>query len=53
MRGRVGLVALAFGFAIFLSGVLAGGLGYPHASAMAVAGMLLYFAGGLVRVYSD
>jgi hypothetical protein len=37
---------------LFFAGVFAGGAGVSAANAMAVAGMLLVFVGGAVRVYS-
>ena len=53
VRGKVGLVLLGVGFLVFLGGVLSGSVGFEGASAAAVGGMLVFFAGGLLRVYSD
>ena len=51
--GKIGLGLLAFGFVVFLVGVLSGSVGFVGASATAVGGMLVFFAGGLIRVCSD
>jgi uncharacterized membrane protein len=40
---------LAIGFVIFLAGVLMGSRSATHASAVAIVGMLVYFAGGALR----
>jgi SSS family solute:Na+ symporter len=53
LRGQLGLVLLAIGFVIFLVGVLSGSTSFAWASETAVGGMLIFFAGGLLRVYSD
>ncbi len=52
-RGKLGLLLLAGGFLVFLFGVLSASVGFSAASSTAVAGMLVFFTGGLVRVYSD
>ena len=52
-RGKAGLVLLLGGFLMFLGGVLAATVGLPFASRAVVGGMLIFFAGGLVRVYSE
>lgn len=52
-RGKSGLVLMAIGFAVFLAGVLSGSVGFAYADAAAVLGMLTFFSGGLVRIYSD
>jgi len=52
-RGKIGLAFLAVGFVVFLVGVLSGSVGFVGASATAVGGMLVFFAGGLIRVCSD
>ena len=49
----LGLCYAAIGFLVFLGGVLSAGIGFSQASEAAVGGMLIFFAGGLVRVYSD
>jgi SSS family solute:Na+ symporter len=51
--GRFGLGLLGFGFAVFLTGVVLGSMGAAIASILAVAGMVLYFVGGLVRAFRD
>lgn len=51
--GRLGLGLLGLGFTVFLAGVLLGSTGSGIASTVAVAGMILYFAGGIVRAYRD
>lgn len=52
-RGKFGLLVLLLGFLMFLGGVLSATVGFPLASHAAVGGMLIFFAGGLLRVYSD
>ena len=52
-RGKAGLLLLLAGLGIFLTGVLLGSTGAAIASTVAVAGMITYFAGGLVRAYAD
>jgi SSS family solute:Na+ symporter len=52
-RGKLGLWLMAVGFLSFLFGVLSGSVAFAMASQFAVGGMLVFFAGGLVRVYSD
>ncbi len=51
--GKLGLVLMALGFLLFLFGVLSGSVAFALASQFAVGGMLVFFAGGLVRVYTD
>ncbi len=51
--GRTSLWILAGGFLLFLAGVLLGSMGSPLASVVAVAGMCVYFGGGLLRAYSN
>jgi SSS family solute:Na+ symporter len=50
--GKYALVLLATGFIVFFGGVVAGGQGYDAADTTAVAGMILFFAGGLWRTYT-
>ena len=50
--GKLGAILALLGFVIFMTGVLAGGRGLPAAGIIAVTGMLLVFAGGLLRVYA-
>jgi SSS family solute:Na+ symporter len=52
-RGKLGVCLMALGFLAFLFGVLSGSVAFAAASQFAVGGMLVFFAGGLVRVYSD
>jgi len=53
IAGKVGLGVLLIGFLIFLGGVLSASVGFSAASEAAVGGMLIFFAGGLLRVYTD
>jgi len=39
--------------AIFIAGVFSGSNGWSYASFVAVAGMLIYFLGGLLKVHTD
>ena len=52
-RGWLGLGLLAGGLAIFLVGVIMGSQEAGASGMVAVVGMILYFAGGLVRAYSE
>jgi hypothetical protein len=52
-RGKLGLSLMAMGFALFLGAVLSGSVSFAYADAAAVAGMLVFFAGGLTRIYSE
>jgi SSS family solute:Na+ symporter len=52
-RGRAGVGLMAIGFLVFLAGVLSASVGFGYASQLAVGGMLIFFTGGLLRVYSD
>jgi hypothetical protein len=45
----IGTWALGIGFLVFLGGVLMGSQSAAHASAVAIVGMLICFAGGAVR----
>jgi hypothetical protein len=40
---------LAAGFLVFLAGIFMGRQSLAHASGIAIAGMLIYFAGGALR----
>jgi SSS family solute:Na+ symporter len=51
--GRFSLAILVLGFAIFLTGVLLGSQASNFASRVAVAGMIVYFFGGLLRTRFD
>jgi SSS family solute:Na+ symporter len=50
--GKAGALLVIVGFLVFLVGILGGGAGLAAASALAVAGMLAVFIGGIVRVFS-
>lgn len=52
-KGKFGLGLMAVGVLLFVSGVLSGSVQFALASQLAVGGMLVFFGGGLVRVYSD
>ena len=52
-KGKLGLALMIVGFLSFLFGVISGSVQFALASQMAVGGMLVFFVGGLVRVYSD
>jgi solute:Na+ symporter, SSS family len=52
-KGRLSLGLLIAGFGLFLIGVISGGQGYGLGSVLAVAGMILYFVGGLFRTMTD
>jgi SSS family solute:Na+ symporter len=45
----MGTWVLGAGFLVFLVGVFMGGKSFAHASAIAIAGMLIYFVGGALR----
>jgi SSS family solute:Na+ symporter len=49
-RGKVSLVVLVGGFVVFLAGVMSASVGFGYASQVAVGGMMIVFAGGLLRV---
>ncbi len=51
--GKMSLLVLAAGLLFFLAGALMGSRALPVASLVAVSGMLLYFLGGLVRLFFD
>ena len=53
VKGKLGVALMIIGFLSFLSGVLSGSVQFQFASQMAVGGMLIFFVGGLTRVYSD
>jgi len=52
-KGKLGVGLMAVGFLSFLFGVISGSVQFALASQMAVGGMLIFFVGGLTRVYSD
>lgn len=53
LKGRLSLTILFSGLFIFLIGVIMGSSGMAAASIIAVGGMVIYFAGGLFRAYTD
>ena len=53
LAGRIGLVLIAGGFLCFLGGIISAIWAFPSATVMAVGGMIVLFAGGLLRVYTD
>ncbi len=52
-RGRFSLGVYISGVLIFLAGVISGSSGWPYASMVAVAGMVIYFLGGYLKVNAD
>jgi len=52
-RGRLSMLVFLSGLVLFLLGVFLGSGGYAIASWIAVIGMLVYFIGGLLRVYLE
>ncbi len=53
VRGRVSLAVLVLGLVVFVGGVVSGGYDFEYSSQIAVGGMILFFAGGLARSYSN
>jgi hypothetical protein len=51
--GKFSLGILFSGLIIFLAGVFIGSEGIEAASIIAVIGMIIYFAGGLMRTYTN
>jgi len=51
--GRIAIAVLSAGFALFLAGVLMGSRAMRQASFVAVAGMVTYFAGAVLRTRFD
>jgi len=51
--GKASLAILIVGFVVFLVGVILGSKGLEIASTLAVVGMVTYFAGGLLRTYTN
>ena len=52
-RGRLAMLVYFSGLLLFLLGVFLGSGGFSIASWIAVSGMLIYFLGGLLRVYLE
>jgi SSS family solute:Na+ symporter len=53
IKGKLSMAILFSGLAIFLIGVIMGNTGSSAASYIAVTGMIIYFAGGLFRTYTN
>ncbi|MCF7922998.1 MAG: sodium:solute symporter family protein [Candidatus Marinimicrobia bacterium] len=53
LKGRLAMTVFASGFILFLIGVFMGSGGFAMASWIAVIGMVIYFVGGLIRVYAE
>jgi SSS family solute:Na+ symporter len=51
--GKLGLSLLSLGFAGFVVGVISASRALPMASTLALGGMTVVFAGGILRVYSE
>ncbi len=52
-KGRMAMAVYGSGFVLFLVGVFMGSGGFAIASWIAVSGMVIYFVGGLLRVYAE
>ncbi|NQV50690.1 MAG: sodium:solute symporter family protein [Candidatus Marinimicrobia bacterium] len=52
-KGRMAMLVFLSGLILFFIGVFLGSGGYAIASWIAVIGMLVYFLGGLIRVYVE
>lgn len=50
LGGKVSLGILGLGLLLFLAGVISGSIPHPHASTIALAGMIIFFLGGLIRL---
>ncbi|MBW1791271.1 MAG: sodium:solute symporter family protein [Deltaproteobacteria bacterium] len=48
--GKLSLGSLLMGLLIFLGGIFLGSQGFPYASYVALAGMVIYFFSGLIRL---
>ncbi len=51
--GKLSLLIYLSGVILFIGGVISGSGGWPYASLIAVIGMIIYFAGGYLRVNSN
>jgi SSS family solute:Na+ symporter len=51
--GRMSLAVYISGLVIFIGGVISGSSGFPYASFIAVAGMVIYFLGGYLKVLKN
>jgi SSS family solute:Na+ symporter len=52
-QGKISLVVYGSGVFLFLAGVISGSSDWPYASFLAVAGMIVYFFGGYLKVKYD
>jgi SSS family solute:Na+ symporter len=52
-KGRLSMAIYISGVLIFLAGVISGSSGWSGASVVAVAGMIIYFLGGYLKVNAD
>ncbi len=52
-KGKISLGIFFTGLVIFLAGILMGSRGMEAASIVSVIGMIVYFAGGLLRTYTN
>lgn len=52
-KGKLSLGVLAVGLLIFFMGVASGAFNFDYASHISVAGMGIFFVGGLLRSYTD
>lgn len=53
VKGKISLAIFFAGLVIFITGILMGSSGMEAASIVSVAGMIIYFAGGLLRTYTN
>ncbi len=53
VNGKISLGIFFAGLIIFFIGLIMGSKGMAYASATSVIGMIIYFAGGLLRTYTD
>jgi len=52
-KGKFGLGILFLGLGIFLIGVFMGSKGFDSSAAISITGMIVFFAGGLIRTYTN
>ena len=53
VAGKLGIALVAAGLLSFLVGIISAAHAFPPATTLAVGGMIVLFAGGLMRVYVD
>lgn len=53
LKGKLSLSIFIFGLILFITGIFMGSAASEMASVVAVSGMIIYFFGGLLRVYTD